>query len=148
MYLAAPLFSVAERAFNERLAANLERLGPVYLPQRDGALVPDLIASGLSRTEAKRAVFQRDIGSIQECEVLVAVLDGRTIDEGVAVELGYAYAIGKPCIGYKTDFRQLSEFGDNPMIEGTLLHSTTDLADLLRTVGAARERLVPRADCL
>ena len=37
LYLAAPLFSSSERAFNAALTAEIEGLGfTVFLPQRDG----------------------------------------------------------------------------------------------------------------
>jgi nucleoside 2-deoxyribosyltransferase len=37
LYVAGPLFSDAERAFNAGLAAAIERLGiEVFLPQREG----------------------------------------------------------------------------------------------------------------
>ena len=44
IYLAAPVFTLAQRRFNEELAGELERLGPslqVFLPQRtSGGLQP------------------------------------------------------------------------------------------------------------
>ncbi len=36
---------------------------------------------------------------------VVAVLDGVDVDSGTASEIGYAYAKGKPILGYRGDFR-------------------------------------------
>jgi nucleoside 2-deoxyribosyltransferase len=36
---------------------------------------------------------------------LLAVLDGVDIDSGTASEIGFAAALGKPIIGYRSDFR-------------------------------------------
>jgi hypothetical protein len=54
----------------------------------------------------------------------------RSIDEGACFELGYAFALGKTCVGLKTDSRTLFPFGDNPMIEAALRHIFRDEADL------------------
>ena len=79
-----------------------------------------------------------DLGLIDSCDILVINLDGRVPDEGACVELGYAYAKGKPCFGLKTDIR-VSEFGiDNMMIAGTLkgkiARSIPELAGMLGKV--------------
>jgi nucleoside 2-deoxyribosyltransferase len=120
LYLAAPLFSEAERAFNLELAQRLETYFSVFLPQRDGGLLVELLAGGSSIEEAKRRVFQTDMRAIHDTEVLVAVLDGRSVDEGVVVELTIAYQAGKYCIGLQTDPRRLLPYGNNPMIDGML----------------------------
>lgn len=141
VYLAAPLFSEAERTFNRSLVSEIETIATAYLPERDGALMPDLLAKGYSASEAMKMVFNKDIEAIRDCSMLIAVLDGRVVDEGVAVELGFAFAIGKPCIGLKTDFRQLSDFGDNPMIEGLLeskVYRTHDLISEIRAIKAPK----------
>jgi nucleoside 2-deoxyribosyltransferase len=51
-----------------------------------------------------------------KASLLIAVLDGGHIDEGVAFEIGFAYALGKPCIGLQTDVRRALGSGNNPMI--------------------------------
>lgn len=130
IYLAAPLFNDCEREFNARLAGLLQRFGPVFLPQRDGKLIIELVRNGMGVREARRRVFDADIDAIHRARCIVAVLDGRTIDEGVAFELGYGRALGKTCFGLKTDDRALLASGDNPMIEGALdaiFHSVDDL---------------------
>ena len=116
IYLAAPLFNDMERSFNERLTGLLEPLAEVFLPQRDGKLMRDLVRGGMPIEAARRLVYEADINAIKNCTHILAVLDGRTIDEGVAFEIGYARALGKTCFGLKTDDRSLLQSGDNPII--------------------------------
>lgn len=116
IYLAAPLFNPLEREFNQSLAEKLGDLAEVFLPQRDGALLTSLVRNGMPVDSARHHVFKVDKNAIQACDLIVAVLDGRTIDEGVAFEIGYANALGKICIALKTDDRSMLPTGDNPMI--------------------------------
>ncbi len=116
VYLAAPLFNDLERSFNARVADLIAPIAEVFLPQRDGKLVRDLVRGGMPHTAARRLVFEADITAIRRCDCLVAVLDGRTVDEGVAFEIGFAHAMDKLCLGLKTDDRTLLASGDNPMI--------------------------------
>jgi nucleoside 2-deoxyribosyltransferase len=120
IYLASPLFSVIERRENELLCRTLERWCDVFLPQRDGELVSDLIQRNVSHESAYKIVFDRDVTAIKRCDAVVINLDGRTIDEGAAFELGLAYALGKECVGYRTDIRVLLPWGINPMISAAL----------------------------
>jgi|SRR5579864_661111 len=136
IYLAAPLFSPMERERNRRLRDMMSEIANVYLPQEDGGLIFDFVRDGVPIYEAKRCVFEGDTKAIEECDIIVIVLDGRSVDEGASFELGFAYGIGKVCVGLKTDVRSLLSFGDNPMIEGALKRvftNDTDLIDWLRS---------------
>jgi nucleoside 2-deoxyribosyltransferase len=134
IYLAAPLFSPTEREFIERLASRIEKAWDVYVPHRDGHLVEADIAHGLDRAEVYRAVYRRDIEEIRRCDVLLAVLDGRTPDEGVCIEIGFAKALGKRIIGLKTDVRTALPWGNNPMVDGCVdqwARTPNEVSDLL-----------------
>jgi len=136
VYLAAPLFNDMERSFNNRLTALLEPFAEVFLPQRDGKLLRDMVGRGMPIEAARQLVFEADVNALKRCNHVVAVLDGRTIDEGVAFEIGYARALGKMCIGLKTDDRALLPSGDNPMVLvgcHELFSNTLDLVHRLRT---------------
>jgi nucleoside 2-deoxyribosyltransferase len=89
----------------------------VFLPQEDGGLIVDYIGKGIDVRYAYEAVFRIDTNALDSCDVVVIILDGRSIDEGACFELGYAYAKGKPCYGLQTDPRRLLIHGNNPMIE-------------------------------
>jgi nucleoside 2-deoxyribosyltransferase len=121
VYIAAPLFSDSEKSTNEFMSSVLERHCDTFLPQRDGYLVPKLIARGQTAEEAYSLVFRKDIDAIRRADALIINLDGRTIDEGAAFELGVAYAAGKICMGYRTDVRVLLPWGLNPMIAAPLI---------------------------
>ncbi|WP_417455907.1 nucleoside 2-deoxyribosyltransferase [Kordiimonas sp.] len=117
LYLAAPLFTPEERAFNQKLAKILSGKFDVFLPQRDGALVAEKIDEGTPPISAKMEVFNNDVTAIQNSDIVFAIYDGRTIDEGVAFEVGLAFGLGKKCWAYKSDVRSLLPHGDNPMLE-------------------------------
>jgi nucleoside 2-deoxyribosyltransferase len=120
LYLAGPLFSLSERKFNEDLTSALSDVFDVFLPQENGCLFVDLVANGMSVREAARKVFLTDIQGIETCDVLLIVLDGRSVDEGAAFELGFAFARNKVCVGLQTDMRRLLPVGNNPMIDSPL----------------------------
>lgn len=120
IYVAAPLFNPGERAHNVRIRTVLEPWFAVHLPQSDGALLPDLMAQGMTPAEARRGIFKEDVAAVHQADLLLAVLNGACVDEGVAFELGVAWSLGKPCFGYKDDFRQQLPDGGNPMVEGAL----------------------------
>jgi nucleoside 2-deoxyribosyltransferase len=44
-------------------------------------------------------------GAIDRCDMVFVVLDGTDVDSGSAAEVGYAFAKGKPILGYRGDFR-------------------------------------------
>jgi len=112
VFLAAPIFSTAEREFNSKLAWMLRKMGyDVFLAQ-------ELPLLSSSSKEEKVKIFSMDIENLDNSDVVVAVLDGCDVDSGVAFEIGYAYAKGKPIIGVKTDHRCFSPHEEvNLMIE-------------------------------
>lgn len=121
IYIAGPLFSEGERQYNKYLSDFLENLGfETFLPQRDGHKLSDLLANETTKSAAMTKIFNRDINELQKADVVIFVMDGRVPDEGACVEIGYAYARGKECIGLKTDSRTLMSDADNPLILGAL----------------------------
>lgn len=123
LYIAAPLFNVAEKEFNVKLKGILSPYFRVYLPQEDGTLLADVTKLAVTEAEviaASQLIFREDIEAIRSVDLLLAILDGRTIDEGTAFEIGFAYALGKTCFGLQTDVRRLLPYGNNPMITHSL----------------------------
>lgn len=99
VYLAAPLFSDAERAYNLVLRDLLERNGyPVYLPQETG--------EGLEGPERDSVIFRSHVAALEGASCVVAVCDGADTDSGTAWEMGYAAARGIPVIALSTDRRK------------------------------------------
>jgi nucleoside 2-deoxyribosyltransferase len=130
IYLAAPLFSRAELTFNLELTDILEKYLDVYLPQRDGGKVVDLVEKGVPVKDAYKSIFERDLEALANAHALIIVLDGRTIDEGAVFELGFAFSTGKHCIGLQTDPRRLLPLGNNPMIECALEKVFSDTSEM------------------
>jgi nucleoside 2-deoxyribosyltransferase len=130
-YLAAPLFNERERRFNSELADALAWCCDVFLPQRDGLLLVDLIRDGVSPEFAEMRIFERDRIALSRCNLLIAVLDGAHIDEGVAFEVGFAHARGALCLGLQSDVRRALLSGNNPMIGRAMSAIFTDVAPLI-----------------
>jgi nucleoside 2-deoxyribosyltransferase len=135
-YFAAPLFNERERTFNKWVVEQLERHVSVFLPHRDGSLLVNMLAAGVPRLVAERRVFQQDCGAMQSADVLIAVLDGAHIDEGVAFEIGFMHALGKLCIGLQTDVRRALPSGNNPMITQGLDEILGDVETLVARIEA------------
>jgi nucleoside 2-deoxyribosyltransferase len=134
IYLAGPLgFAAAGRAFHETvIVPAVERLGHVALdpwsPTNPLGIEPGLAAEiavvsrmpfGEPRRDAWRKLNPR-IGAknralIDGCDLVFAVLDGVDVDSGTAAEIGYAFAKGKPILGYRGDFR-LSADNDGSIV--------------------------------
>ncbi|MEI5995429.1 nucleoside 2-deoxyribosyltransferase [Candidatus Enterococcus mansonii] len=103
IYFAGPMFASADLRYNEHLVKNIRALDEsieVYLPQENGA-INDKTAYADSKM-----IALADTEKVLESDLLVAVLDGITIDAGVASEIGVAYAKQIPIIGLYTDTRQ------------------------------------------
>ena len=94
VYLAGPLFTAAERAFNVRLRDLLVASGyEVWLPQDHEP-----------RDKGPAAIFRKDVEGIEWCDVVVANMDGPDPDSGTSWECGYAYQ-KKKIVLYRTDLR-------------------------------------------
>ena len=140
IYLAAPLFCQAEKAFNLQLTQELEERGfTVFLPQRDGVEPFEPPYNEMISDELCQAIFALDRDKILEADIFLFVLDGRVPDEGACVELGIAYGQkhllqrDKLLIGLQTDIRAPFAFLGaklNPMIHGALDHVADNENDL------------------
>ncbi|MDU9375785.1 hypothetical protein McpSp1_03640 [Methanocorpusculaceae archaeon Sp1] len=103
IYLAAPLFSEAQRVYNQALADLLSsRCYEVHLPQK--------LDTAESRGEGREEfIYHQNLSDLRDSDIVVAVIDGSDADSGTAWEMGYATALGKRVIAVRTDFRQYSE---------------------------------------
>jgi nucleoside 2-deoxyribosyltransferase len=142
VYLAGPLFTLAERRFMAHLrdlAGALPGVEPVW----PGDLFPAEELAGLGEA-AKHHIFNGCVEALDGCDLVVAVLDGPAVDDGTAWEVGYAYARGLPSWGLRTDFRNAGDTGQslvNCMIECACqtIHRDIEglLADLARRAAGA-----------
>ena len=129
VYLAAPLFSAGERAFNKIIADRLSSLFySVHLPQE---LDDDASTREMSREDM---IYHTNLEALKNADIVVGIIDGADADSGTAWEMGYASALGKRVIALRTDFRRFSEREDvNLMLEweAEVCHSAAELFDLL-----------------
>ena len=96
IYLAGPLFTASELAFNRELRDLLERAGhEVWLPQEQNAAIP----------RAAESIFYHLVARLESIEVVLANMDGADPDSGTCWDCGFAWAIGKPVVVFRTDVR-------------------------------------------
>ncbi len=137
VYFAGPLFTLAERRFNEELAAEIQRLCPtldIFFPQscdKEFQGLPDF---------AQR-VYEALMEALDRCEAVVAILDGSDSDSGTCIEIAYARAKGKPVIGVRTDFRDGEVHGLNIMSAG-ICSSIVKLPSTSSSIGDVAEKVV------
>jgi nucleoside 2-deoxyribosyltransferase len=139
IYLAAPLFCKAEKAFNLQLVEKLEGRGfNVFLPQRDGVESSKPPYNEMTTDELRQNIFAADRDKVLEADIFLFVLDGRVPDEGACVELGIAYGqkhllqSDKLLIGLQTDIRAAFLGAKlNAMIHGSFDYITDNENDLI-----------------
>jgi nucleoside 2-deoxyribosyltransferase len=113
IYFAAPLFTQAERIWNQTLANTIVEQDPkieIFLPQTESGKA--YINGCLDFAK----VQQICLNGIDACDVLVAILDGPDSDSGTCFECGYAFSKGKKLIGIRTDLRAGEDQGLNAML--------------------------------
>lgn len=99
IYMAAPLFTTAERLFNELVGSELRVRGhEVYLPQ-------DFPQTGQTAKSLFEALVWR---VLNWADVVVANMDGPDPDSGTCWECGAAYK-RVPVVAFRTDFRQIDD---------------------------------------
>ena len=114
IYFASPLFTDMERDYNKNVVDKIRFLFPntvdVYLPQENDAI------NDKSGYADSQMIAIADTKELLEADLVIAVLDGITIDAGVASEIGIAYQHGIDIIGLYTDSRQ-GTFGNKDKIK-------------------------------
>jgi nucleoside 2-deoxyribosyltransferase len=124
IYVAAPLFSEAEREFNDKIKKVLKEEGfSVFLPQE-----------GCSED-----IFNCCIEHLEKSDAVLGVFDGPQVDDGTAFECGYAFAKGTPVVALRTDFRRVGEYTNevNIMLENCaeMCKNIDDVLGALKRIG-------------
>jgi nucleoside 2-deoxyribosyltransferase len=137
IYLAGPLFSLAEQNFNSIVRDYLVSNGyAVFLPQEECA----------GKVEAE--IYTTCITGLASAGAVVAILDGADADSGTCWECGYATAKGIPVIAVRSDFRNSGDIrGFNAMLfygASEVVEGTKDL--LLQIVQAIKKLDIPLTD--
>jgi nucleoside 2-deoxyribosyltransferase len=120
IYLAGSIFTPYERAFLDDCAARLREEGfDVFVPHEQGLIGLDVTAE---------AVFAVDAGGVESADAVLAVLDGPSVDDGTACEIGLFYGLRqrdperKGVVGLLTDLRgeRRGEFATNLFVRGCI----------------------------
>jgi nucleoside 2-deoxyribosyltransferase len=131
VYLAAPLFSEPERAYNLSITGHLKNnFFDVYLPQEAGD------DTDTRNKEEQVRIFSENLRALKNADIIVAIIDGADADSGTAWEMGYAYAHGKQVIALRTDFRRSGRYEKvNLMLEesATVVTSIEYLLNVIKS---------------
>ncbi|MDG6991348.1 MAG: nucleoside 2-deoxyribosyltransferase [Nitrososphaerota archaeon] len=123
VHLTAPHFTAAEWRSAKELNQILSTLGfdVTFPPGAKG--VGESILSG--REDVWPAPFREKVRSLNECDAVVALLEGSDCNSELGWDCGYAYSKYKPVFGMRTDTRTLGDLGSrvNLMIEQSLVGS-------------------------
>jgi nucleoside 2-deoxyribosyltransferase len=120
VYVASPLgFTEPTRGYYAEVllpgirAAGIEPLDP-WDPPFDDLTVALALPPGEGRQRRLAAANQRlgahNAALIHAADAVFAVFDGQDVDSGTAAEIGYAAALGKPVVAWRSDLRRI---GDN-----------------------------------
>src|ERR1700742_138703 len=121
VYLAGSIFTPYERAFLDDCAARLRKEGfDVFVPHEQKHLV------GVDVTA--EAVFAADAGGVEAADAVLAVLDGPSVDDGTACEIGLFHGLKqhdrerKGVVGLLTDLRgeRRGDFATNLFVRGCI----------------------------
>ena len=138
IYLAGPLFTPAERRFIDECAAQLRDAGfDVFVPHEHE------LATGVDVTAAW--IFAKDRPGIERADAMVAILDGPSVDDGTACEIGMFHALmqsdpsKKGIVGLLTDMRGTrgESTGINLFVQGTI----EDVGRIVTSIEEARDVL-------
>lgn len=120
-YIAGPLFNIYEQVFQQQIEAAIADLGSTFLPQRD-----------CPQDEEK--IFSSCLDALQRSRYIVANLSGVDSDSGTAFEVGYAYALGKPIFGIRSEIAV--QYPDRTIFPNIMLR------DSAKVLAASIEELV------
>jgi nucleoside 2-deoxyribosyltransferase len=137
VYVAGPLFSEAERAWLDGLAARLRAEGiECFVPHEHFGEAP---------VPTAEAIFRIDAEGLRSCDALVAWLDGPMVDDGTACEIGMFAQLGRPIVGITTDLRlarrrerNVAGGGMNLFVAGAIEANGTIVHDVDAAVAALR----------
>ncbi|MGH3049033.1 MAG: nucleoside 2-deoxyribosyltransferase [Gaiellaceae bacterium] len=121
IYFAGPLFTPYERSFIEECAARLrDEEFEVFVPHEHAlAAIPEVEPA---------SIFEQDWPGIESAHAVLALLDGPTVDDGVACEIGLFHALARAepwrhgVVGLLTDMRgtRRGSFDVNPFVRGCI----------------------------
>jgi nucleoside 2-deoxyribosyltransferase len=70
IYLAGPLFTEAERSFNETLRDVLSEFFDVFTPQEAG-LIGEMMKHGIRPSESSQQIYEACVKALRKCNVVL-----------------------------------------------------------------------------
>lgn len=142
IYIAGPLFSLAEKQFNIEFVSELENHTEGF-----SFILPQIRAKQyLDLDNSFQMIFDDCLKCVETSQAVIGILDGPDADSGTCVELGYAYARGVPVIGVRTDLRASEELGVNLMLSNLcdlfILEPKMSLSQLASKVARALTQII------
>ena len=138
IYFAGPLFTPYERSFIDECAAMLRADGfEVFVPHEHE------LATGVDVTAA--GIFTQDRSGIERADALLAILDGPSVDDGTACEIGMFHALmqsdpsKKGIVGLLTDMR--SGRGESTGVNLFVQGAVEDVGRIVASIEEARDVL-------
>ena len=141
IYFAGPLFTPYERGYIDECAVQLRADGfEVFVPhEHELALDEDVTAAW---------IFAKDRPGVEGANALLAILDGPSIDDGTACEIGIFYALmqsdpeKKGIVGLLTDLRgsRGESTGINLFVQG-VIEDAGEIVDSFDAAHAALRQL-------
>ena len=131
IYQAGPLFTEADRDWHKKFSSALNNKGHISIWPGDLFEDGHLLSLG---SKAKNHIFEKCRNAIDECDIVVALLDGTQVDDGTSWEIGYAFAKNIPIYGIRTDFRNGGDTSHsmvNCMIECSCKGIAKSISDLI-----------------
>jgi nucleoside 2-deoxyribosyltransferase len=124
IYLASPTgFSPEHTPYRKKVVKKLASMGFDVIDPWSVDWRPD-IAQARTNAAVFGVVAYRPVAlkigalnarGIDDCNALVAILDGTEPDSGTVAELGYAAGLGKACYGLRTDLRDVGDLPGLPI---------------------------------
>jgi len=138
IYVAGPLFTPYERSFIDECAAALRADGfEVFVPHEHE------LATGVGVTAA--AIFATGRSGSESADAVLAILDGPSVDDGTACEIGMFHALmqsdasKKGIVGLLTDMR--GRRGESPGLNLFVQGAIEDVGRIVTSVEEARDVL-------
>lgn len=107
-------------------------------PWADQSELPELMALPFGQErkdlleQANLKLGRLDFARVEAAPAVLACLDGNDVDPGTALEVGYAHALGKLIVGFRTDLR-LSADNEGSLVNLMLHTACVDSGGILTT---------------
>ena len=126
IYIAAPLFSEMERNYIDKIVhkisknLNLNEIEDFYVPHRDNTY-----------DYSESQIYDTNIKNLEDCDIMIAILDGKDVDSGTAFEIGYFEAQSKTVLGLLTDTRSYNEDFEFNLKPNTMIFGSLNYGNLI-----------------